>query len=78
MLIADLTLELDIGDTVTATIEFGGRAVTLRGAIVRTVADGAVGIHFPDSIQHGEFDPPNALADIHRSLERAWLQHRKK
>lgn len=74
----DPRVEIEVGDTVTASIEYDGRSVTLEGAIVRTIDRGSVGIHFPESVKDGEFDPPNALATIHRRLERAWLKHRKK
>jgi hypothetical protein len=39
---------------------------------------GSVGIRFPESIRHGEFDPPIPLSNLHRRLERLWLQSREK
>ncbi len=72
----DVDLDIEIGDHATTTIECAGRAVKLEGAIVRTIERGVVGIHFPESIKDGEFDPPTALAAVHRRLERAWLRVR--
>lgn len=78
VLIAHLGFAVAVGDTVAITVDYAGRSATLAGAIVRTVEEGAVGIHFPESIRDGEFDPPVRLANIHRSLERLWLKHREK
>ena len=77
MLVAVVNLRVDIGDSVTTTIEYDGLVSTLKGAIVRSADDHTVGIHFPGSIQEGEFDPPVRLARIHRLLEQAWLKARK-
>ena len=76
MLVADLALDLQAGDRVTITLAFHDVATTLEGAIVRTVGDGRVGIHFPGTVRDGEFDPPVRLSRIHRALEQAWLQRR--
>lgn len=78
MLIADLDLDVKIGDTVTAAIEYDGRTAVLEGAIVRAVDRGSVGIHFPESLKDGEFDPPVPLSNLHRRLERLWLKSREK
>jgi hypothetical protein len=78
MLIADLDLGVKVGDTVTVSLEFDGRAAVLEGAVVRDVDRGSVGVHFPESIKDGEFDPPIPLSNLHRKLERLWLKSREK
>jgi len=78
MLIADLDLGVEVGDTVTAAIEYEGRSAVLEGAVVREVDRGSVGIHFPESVKEGEFDPPTPLSNLHRRLERLWLKSRDK
>ena len=77
MLVADLGIEVEVGDSVATTLEFEDETVTLSGAVVRTVSHDSVGIRFPESLKDGEFDPPTRLANIHRAFELAWLQHRK-
>lgn len=78
MLIADLDLDVQVGDTVTVSLEYDGRAAVLEGAVVRAVERGSIGIHFPESIKEGEFDPPIPLSNLHRRLERLWLKSREK
>ena len=78
MLIADLDLGVEVGDTVTVAIEYDGRSAILEGAVVREVDRGSVGIHFPESVKEGEFDPPPPLSNLHRRLERLWLKSRDK
>ncbi len=76
VLVVDPEAALSVGDQVTVHLRFDDRYLLLPGAVVRTVQGGAAGIHFPDSVKNGEFDPPDELARIHRSLEQAWLQSR--
>ncbi len=78
MLIADLDLGVKVGDTVKVSLEYDGRSAVLEGAVVRAVDRGSVGIHFPESIREGEFDPPIPLSNLHRRLERLWLKSRDK
>lgn len=78
MLIADLDLGVKVGDTVKVTMTYEGRTAVLEGAVVRDVDRGSVGIHFPESVREGEFDPPIPLSNLHRKLERLWLKSREK
>ena len=78
MLVADLDLGVKVGDTVNVTLEYDGRTAVLAGAVIREVDRGSIGIHFPESIQEGEFDPPVRLSNLHRQLERLWLKSRDK
>ena len=77
VLIVDPDALLNVGDQVAVHLRFDDRFVLLPGAVVRTVQGRAAGIHFPDSLKNGEFDPPDELARIHRALEQAWLQSRR-
>ena len=76
ILVVDPDATLGVGDRVVVHLRFDDRYVLLPGAVVRTVQGGATGIHFPDSVKNGEFDPPDELARIHRAVEHAWLQSR--
>ena len=69
---------MKVGDTVKVTMEYDGRTAVLEGAVVRAVDRGSVGIHFPESVREGEFDPPIPLSNLHRKLERLWLKSREK
>lgn len=78
MLVADLDLAVKAGDTVTVAMEFDSREAILTGAVIREVDRGSVGIHFPESLKDGDFDPPIRLSNLHRRLERIWLKSREK
>ncbi len=78
MLVSDLSLGVGTGDRVRVELEFDGRSAALEGAVVREVERGSVGIRFPESVRNGQFDPPVRLSNLHRRLERLWLQSREK
>lgn len=78
ILITNLNLVVKVGDSVTVFLEAADVSATLSGSVVRTIEEDAVGIHFPESFNEGEFDPPARLTRIHRALEQAWLRSRKK
>ena len=78
MLVVDLDLAVKVGDTVNVTLEYEGRTAVLAGALIREVGRGSIAIHFPESINEGEFDPPVRLSNPHRKLERLWLKSREK
>lgn len=77
-LVADLDLGVRVGDRVRVELEFDGRSAALEGAVVREVDRGSVGIRFPESVRNGQFEPPVRLSNLHRRLERLWLQSREK
>lgn len=78
MLVSGLRLNVGLGDRVRVQLEYEGRSTALEGAIVRKLDRDSFGIHFPESVRNGQFDPPVRLSNLHRPLERMWLQSRGK
>ena len=62
-------------DQITVSLALDGDEVTLTANVVRQQGK-LVALHFPECVQGGELEPPEALLGIYRSLELEWLKSR--
>ena len=75
LLVRSAPLDWPKAKPLSATLELRGDRVTLSALLMRQ-QDGLVALHFPESVRHGQLNPPKSLLAIYRNLELAFLKQR--
>jgi hypothetical protein len=63
------------GQSLTVTMSLRDLHTPLSATVVRAQPP-LLALHFVESLQDGELDPPETLIAIYRELERRWLRNR--
>lgn len=71
------TPDLDVGEdrTLQLTVALGDMQTSLTAKVVRSQSP-LLALHFVESLQNGELNPPEPLVTIYRELEARWLRVR--
>jgi hypothetical protein len=70
-----IVADIAIGESVFVNLKHRDKEARMKATVVRF--DGSrICLHFPDTLDDGELNPPVSLMNVYRALELDWLQER--